>query len=105
MENAVITYKRELYRTNGGEWNDASSVYAVYGKLYNCDKTRYNKFCFVVKIYDDDIFAYNDYEKTTKETFKSITSELLYAVLNSYNDKKEFAAFCRDSIKKWNKGA
>lgn len=91
MDNEMTTYKEFL----------------VHFRLLNETKKCYKKGKFVQVIYHNDPFEYADKDYLTEQQQNKITNEILIDIISSYcenfEDTKELAKFCNDTIKEYNK--
>lgn len=79
--------------------------YAVYGRIYNEDKTRYKKFHFVVWFDAFDIQENAGRDYYTKQDKKELLD--LYAMsfcdmVTDYNNVTDFYNACNDTINRYN---
>lgn len=79
-------------------------TYAVYFKAY-VDEYRYMKLKKIVRIFDDDILEYYDYEKEylTKKEINACINEFIYSAIDyTDNDIFETRNLCNETINEYN---
>lgn len=90
MDNEMCTFKE----------------YLVHFKLLDDTRKFYKKGKFVQAIEHNEIFEYADKDYLTEQQQNKITNEILIDIISSYcenfEDTKELAKFCNDTIKEYN---
>lgn len=80
--------------------------YLVHFKLFNDTKKLCKRGKFVQSIEHNELFEYAETDYLTPAQQKNITNEILVDIINSYcqqfEDTKELAKFCNDTIKDYN---